>query len=74
MEALRINEFVTNKGIYLDSKLLHKFENMKVEIIILPVENDDEKKDFMKFKGCINDEEANGLLTTLNESREINIY
>lgn len=46
-------------------------QNMKVEIIVLPVEEKSEQNDFFKFRDCINEKETEILLQSLKESRQI---
>ena len=44
MEALKINEYVTDDGIKIGIEKLKNFRNRKVEIIILPLDNEESEK------------------------------
>lgn len=60
MEALRINDYVGENGINIDINKLKQFKNKRVEIIILPIEEEKEikpKKKFFNAIGKINLEE-----------------
>ena len=49
MEALRINDYVGENGLNISINKLKQFKNKKVEIIILPVEEEKEAKQKKKF-------------------------
>ncbi len=61
MEALRINDYVGENGINIDINKLKQFKNKRVEIIILPIEEEKKeikpKKKFFNAVGKINLEE-----------------
>ena len=70
MEALRLNEYITEKGLFIDNKKLNKFKNMRVEVIILPIEEKKEKS-FMKFAGMINNEDGEKMIKSIEDCRNI---
>ncbi len=49
MEAIRINEFVKEGSIFIKSKELEKFQNMKVEVIIIPLEEVKSERNRLRF-------------------------
>ncbi len=53
MEALRINEYVGENGINIGINKLIQFKNKKVEIIILPIEEEKELKPKNKFFNAV---------------------
>lgn len=71
MEAIRLSEFVTDKGIYISKELVKKFQNMQVEIIILPLDEKKAEKDFMKFAGKLSETEGSNMLKAVDECRKI---
>lgn len=71
MEAIRLNEYITEKGLNIFSKDLMKFKNMKVEVIILPLEEKREEKNFMKFAGMLSENEGIEMLYNIEECRKI---
>ena len=71
MEAIRLNEFVTERGIYINNEQLKNFQNMKVEIIILPLEEKKVEKKIMKFAGILKEEDGEKLLQNVEECRTI---
>lgn len=71
MEAIRLNEYVTEKGLNIVNKDLMRFKNMKVEVIILPLEEKREEKNFMNFAGILSENEGNEMLENLEECRKI---
>ena len=52
MEAIRLQETITDQGLYLNNEELQKFVNQKVDIIILPLQ----VSDIMKKKGWYADD------------------
>lgn len=71
MEAIRLNEYVTEKGLNIVNKDLMRFKNMKVEVIILPLEEKIEEKNFMKFAGILSENEGIEMLENIEECRQI---
>lgn len=71
MEALRLNEYITEKGLYINSEQLKRFQNRKVEIIILPSDENSNKKTFMKFAGVLEEDVANKVLKDIEDCRKI---
>lgn len=72
MEAVRLNEYITEKGLYIDRDKLKNFDNTMVEVIILPVIDKNIKKTgFKRFSGTITDIEANEVLGNTNDCRQI---
>lgn len=71
MEALRLNEYITEKGLNIFNKDLMKFKNMKVEVIILPIEAKKEENNFMSFAGVLSENDGNKMLGNLEECRKI---
>lgn len=72
MEAVRLNEYITEKGLYIDRDKLKNFDNTMVEVIILPVNDKNvEISGFKKFSGTITDNEANEILGNTNDCRLI---
>lgn len=66
MEALRINEYIGENGINISLDKLQGFKNKRVEIIILPMEEEKEIKQKKKFfnavgKISIDENEINSL-------------
>lgn len=66
MEALRINDYVGENGINIGINKLMQFKNKRVEIIILPMEEEKEVKQKKKFfnavgKIDIDEDEINSL-------------
>ncbi len=53
MEALRINEYIGEDGINISIDKLQGFKNKRVEIIILPMEEENEVKSKKKFFNAI---------------------
>ena len=71
MEALRLNEYITENGIHINSEQLKKFRNMRVEIIILPLEENKEEKKFIKFAGILEENEGRRMLKDIEDCRKI---
>jgi len=71
VEALRLNEYVTDKDINIPKEKISKFRNQKVEIIILPVNENVKPASFMDFVGELSNEEATEMMETLEECRKI---
>ncbi|OHD14282.1 MAG: hypothetical protein A2086_09625 [Spirochaetes bacterium GWD1_27_9] len=71
MEALRLDEYITEDGIYISNEKLKKFRNMRVEIIILPLEENKEEKKFMKFAGILKENESLKILEDIEDCRKI---
>ncbi len=71
MEALRLNEYITEKGLYINSEQLKRFQNRQVEIIILPLEERKDEKTFMKFAGILEEDVANKALKDIDDCRKI---
>lgn len=59
MEALRFNYIVGEDGIIIGASKLKQFKNKRVEIIIIPLEEEEkkEKKNFFNAIGKINIDE-----------------
>jgi len=53
MEALRINDYVGENGINISINKLLQFKNKRVEIIILPMEEEKELKPKNKFFNAV---------------------
>ena len=53
MEALRINDYVGENGINISINKLIQFKNKRVEIIILPMEEEKEVKPKKKFFNAV---------------------
>jgi len=53
MEALRINDYVGENGINIGINKLMQFKNKRVEIIILPAEEEKEVKSKSKFFSAV---------------------
>lgn len=53
MEALRINDYVGENGINIGINKLMQFKNKRVEIIILPMEEEKEVKQKKKFFNAV---------------------
>ena len=72
MEAIKKITHISNNIISFEE--LKNFNGQDVEVIIFPIENAVEnKKCFMDFAGDISDEEAIGLIKSLNECRKVDI-
>ena len=73
MEAIRKIAHIDNNIISFEE--LNKFNGQDVEIIVLPLENDKkiQKKKFMDFAGKISNDEAQGLMKSVDECRKIDI-
>ncbi len=70
MEAHR--EIVEIKNRTLNILLPDKFNNGKVEVIVLPVEEqeNEKKRKPSDFRGCISKETAKAMLNSIEESRK----
>ena len=53
MEALRINGYVDEDGLNIGIKKLKKFKNKKVEVIILPLNEDTNEQSMSRFFNAI---------------------
>ena len=74
MEAIKIYDIVSTKGLYLCSEKLQKYLNQKVEITIIPVEEPKSKRDTMlEFSGVFDDETAKEMLEAVAECKSINM-
>ena len=71
MEAIRFNEVVSKNGLFINFNKIKRFENKKVEIIILPAENDDNKKEFMGFAGSLPVEDFIDMQKSIEECRQV---
>ena len=71
MEAIRLKEYITENGLIIENEKLKQFQNMKVEIIILPLEEKPDVKNFMKFAGVLNNEDGIRMLESVEECRKI---
>ncbi|MGC9343657.1 MAG: hypothetical protein ACP5E3_13215 [Bacteroidales bacterium] len=70
MEAYRQIVSIKNKTLKL--LLPEKFKNLKVEVIVLPVEEQAEtnKRKPSDFRGCISKDTATAMLNSIEESRK----
>ena len=71
MEAIRLKEYIRENGLVIENEKLKKFQNMRVEIIILPLDEKPELKNFMKFAGVLNKEEGVKMMESVDECRKI---
>jgi hypothetical protein len=75
MQTIRINQVVTDQGIFIPIDKVKDFKNKFVEIIISPFI--DQKKtsskgnDFMRFAGSISENDALEMQSLVNECRKI---
>lgn len=53
MEALRINGYVDEDGLNIGIKKLKKFKNKKVEVIILPLNEEKNEQSMSRFFNAI---------------------
>jgi hypothetical protein len=53
MEVLRINGYVDEDGLNIGIKKLKKFKNKKVEVIILPLNEDTNEQSMSRFFNAI---------------------
>ncbi len=70
MEAYR--EIIDLKDNSLQINLPAKFKNGKVEVIVLPLEEENiiQKRKPSDFRGCISKDSANFMLKSIEESRK----
>ena len=73
LESITINEYVSENGIFLKPELLSQFKNNKVKIIISQAEENIPDKEFMKFAGILNSNEADELSKNIEDCRNIDI-
>lgn len=71
MEAIKLKEYISNKGLFIDKEKLKKFENRMVEVIIFPSEEDNSNKDFHKYAGTLSENDAELLLAGVEECRKV---
>lgn len=71
MEAIRLSEYVTENGLNITNRELMRFKNMKVEIIILPLEEKKIEKSFLDFAGVLSENEGNKLSSDIDDCRNI---
>lgn len=71
MEAIRLNEYITEKGLNISNKDLMKFKDMKVEVIILPIEAKKKENNLMNFAGVLSESDGIEMLENLEECRKI---
>lgn len=71
MNAIRLKQIVTKEGIFLPIKELSQFINKKVEIIILPDDDNSAEKDYMKFAGTFSKETTEEFENYLSDCRKI---
>lgn len=70
MEAHRQIVEIKNRTLYL--LLPDKFKNCKIEVIVLPVEDQEKvkKRKPSDFRGCISKDTAKAMLNSIEESRK----
>ncbi len=73
MQAIKIIDTVTDKGVYLNTPELIKYINKKVEIIILPIEENENQFNILDFAGKFDNETYKYFKDTLCETRKIDI-
>ena len=72
MEAIRIFDIVTDKGLNLNNPALAKLVNQKVEITILPIINEEPNENsIMEFAGMLSEEDAKIFEEALADCRKI---
>jgi hypothetical protein len=72
MEAIKIIDTVSEKGIYINNPELIKFINQKVEIIILPY-NDNLSKKILDFAGKLDNDSCLDLQNSIDDCRKIDM-
>ncbi len=73
MEAIKLKEYISEKGLFIENEKIKKFRNMNVEIIILPLDEKTEIKSFLDFAGKLNSEEGAMMLNSVEECRKIDL-
>lgn len=73
MNTITINEFVGDKGIFLDPELLSEFKNNRVQITIQQLEENKTNKNIMKFAGILSENDTADLLKSVEECRSIDM-
>ena len=74
MEAIRLQGTVTESGLLLSSPQLNGLLNQKVDIIILPLEDNQTKpEELKKCIGMFDDETTKEFLNALSECRKIDL-
>ncbi len=73
MEAIKLKEYISEKGLFIENEKIKKFRNMNVEIIILPLDEKTGTKSFLNFAGKLNSEEGEIMLNSVEECRKIDL-
>jgi hypothetical protein len=71
MEAIKLKEYVSQKGLVIDREKLKKFENRMVDVVIYPSEDDSSIKDFHKYAGTLSEYDAEVMLAEVEGCRKI---
>ena len=70
MEAIRLHETVTEQGLLLNNPKLRMYLNRKVEITILPIDEDDDSE-FWELAGSLDPEDLKAFEESLASCRRI---
>ena len=74
MEAIRLHDIITENGLLLNNPKLKKYLNKKVEITILPIEEEEDNDiDFWDLPGSFDQDDIEAFETSLARCRKIEV-